>query len=278
MRNVISRISSIVKDRGGLAKTLKTALIRPGAVTRALARVAVGDWRKMAGRSKKEAARLQAELKQSDLVSTLNQRLRDEFAGIRGAEVRGRAAVPGGMRPLHAEMLWLLVRSRQPKKIVETGVCNGLSSAVLLEAIDKNGAGHLISVDLPEFTDPGLNRFDVWEGKGGAAIPAGRDAGWLVRQELRPSWRLELGRSQDLLPLLLTELAPIDLFIHDSEHSYDNQLFEFREGFQALRSGGILVATDITWSDAFDHFWDEVRATGAKRVFVDPSCAMVEKA
>lgn len=170
------------------------------------------------------------------------------------------------------------VRSRQPQKIVETGVCNGLSSAVLLEAIEKNGAGQLISIDLPEFTDPELNRFDVREGKGGAAIPAGRDVGWLVREDLRPAWRLELGTSQDLLPVLLTELAPIYLFIHDSEHSYDNQMFEFRRGFQVLRSGGILVATDITWSDAFDHFWDGVRATGAKRVFVDPSCAMVEKA
>lgn len=277
MSQLLSRISAIVSDRGGVARVLKLALDRPVAVAQAVMRLAEKDWRTLAGGSQANASKLQTELQQSGLVEALNTRLKDEFSALVGQRVRGKEAVPGGMRTLHAELLWVIVRSQKPKTIVETGVCNGLSSAVLLEAIAKNGSGLLVSVDLPEFTDAQLNKFAVWDGKGGAAIPAGKDVGWLVSPEHLPSWRLELGPCQELLRPLLEELTPIDLFIHDSEHSYENQLFEFRAGFEALRPGGVLVATDITWSDAFDHFWLEIKGTGAERAFVDPSCAIVIK-
>ncbi|WP_323799210.1 class I SAM-dependent methyltransferase [Parasphingorhabdus sp.] len=277
MNQLLSRISAIVSDRGGVARALKLALDRPAAVAQAVRRLAEKDWRTLAGGSQANANKLRVELEQSGLIDALNTRLRDEFSVLAGKKVRGKEAVPGGMRALHAELLWVIVRSQNLKTIVETGVCNGLSSAVLLEAIAKNGSGLLVSVDLPEFTDAKLNKFDVWDGKGGAAIPAGKDVGWLVRPEHRPSWRLELGPCQELLPPLLEELSPIDLFIHDSEHSYENQLFEFRVGFEALRPGGVLVATDITWSDAFDHFWLEIKGSNAERAFVDPSCAIVIK-
>lgn len=277
MSNVISRVLRIVNDRGGLLAALKIALSRPAAVTLAFARIASRDWRTLAVGSEKEAAALHAELCESGLIEQLTHRLNDEFASLNGAKVRGRAVVPGGIRLMHAEMLWLLVRGRKPRTVVETGVCNGFSSAVLLEALAANGAGRLISIDLPEFTDPLLNTFNMWEGKAGAVIPAGREVGWLVREGLRSGWRLELGRSQDLLPALLSETRPIELFIHDSEHSYENQLFEFREAYKALGPDGILVATDITWSDAFEDFWLEISETGARRAFVDPSCAIVAK-
>lgn len=277
MNQLLSRFFAIVSDRGGFGRALKLALERPTDMVQVVRRLAERDWRTLAGGSHANASKLRTELQKSGLVDALNARLKEEFSALAGQRVRGKEAVPGGMRTLHAELLWVIVRSQKPKKVVETGVCNGLSSAVLLEAIAKNGSGLLVSVDLPEFTDAQLNRFDVWDGKGGAAIPAGNDVGWLVRPEHRPSWRLELGPCQELLLPLLEELMPIDLFIHDSEHSYDNQLFEFRAGFEALRPGGVLVATDITWSDAFDHFWLEIKRTGAERAFVDPSCAIVIK-
>lgn len=277
MQNLMSRISAIVHDRGGILRTLRLAIARPGAVVQTLGRVAKSDWRNLAAGSSSSAAEFRVELQTSGLVDQLNSQLTEEFSRLVGQKVRGKAAVPGGMRALHAELLWVLVRSRKPQTIVETGVCNGLSSAVLLEALDRNGSGQLISVDLPEFTDPDLNTCEFWDGKGGAAIPASKEVGWLVREDLRTSWRLELGPCRELLPPILSKSSQLDIFIHDSEHSYENQLFEFRSGFKALRPGGVLVATDITWSKAFDHFWSEIKGSGAKRSFVDPSCAIVLK-
>ena len=67
-----------------------------------------------------------------------------------------------------------------------------------------------------------------WEGKQGAAIPPGKEAGWMIPDELRPRWQLVLGRSQEELPPLLDRLGAIDLFVHDSEHSYECMHFEFQ--------------------------------------------------
>jgi hypothetical protein len=148
---------------------------------------------------------------------------------------------------------------------------------MILDALEENGHGQLISIDLPEFSDPALNRDDFWEGKGGAVIPAGLSPGWLVSEAKRQQWQLVLGRSRDLLQPVLRQAGMIDVFIHDSEHSYENQLFEFTVGYESLVSGGLLVATDINWSCAFDEFWRRVRKRGARRAFVDHSCGLVIK-
>jgi len=197
--------------------------------------------------------------------------LRAAFAEVSG-KTRGQTFKPGAVSEPQAELLWRLVRDHRPARVVETGVCNGLSSAVILAAMEMNGAGQLVSVDLPEFTDPSLNTMAYWEGKGGAVIPAGREVGWLAPEPYRHRWRLLLGRADQLLPEALEDGC--DIFIHDSEHSYDNQLFEFRAGWKALRSGGVLVATDINWSNAFDDFCREFRP---KKQFVDHSCCLVYK-
>ncbi len=197
--------------------------------------------------------------------------LRAAFAHVSG-KTRGQTFKPGAVSEPQAELLWRLVRDRRPGKVVETGVCNGLSSAVILAAMDLNGTGELISVDLPEFSDPALNTVSYWDGKGGAVIPAGCEVGWLAPKQYRHRWRLLLGRADELLPEALS--GGCDIFIHDSEHSYENQLFEFRAGWKALRSGGVLVATDINWSDAFDEFCREARP---KKQFVDHSCCLVFK-
>ena len=43
--------------------------------------------------------------------------------------------------------IWLLVRHLRPQNVVETGVAHGVTSRFILEALEKNGSGHLWSVD-----------------------------------------------------------------------------------------------------------------------------------
>jgi hypothetical protein len=45
--------------------------------------------------------------------------------------------------------VWCLVRHLRPRKVVETGVAHGVTSRFILEALKKNGDGHLWSIDLP---------------------------------------------------------------------------------------------------------------------------------
>lgn len=267
----------VVGDQGGVRSLLRKARRNPEKAWTALVRTLRSNWTATVLGDAAAWETAKAELAATGLMPRLQARLAEAFAGIEGRTVRGRAMVAGGVKTGHAEMLWAVVRRRRPRVVVETGVCNGVSSAVLLEALALNGEGRLVSVDLPEFSDPGLNDTAFWDGKGGAVIPAGRPVGWLAPEARRDIWRLELGRAQDILAPLLEAEGPIDIFIHDSEHSYDNQMFEFVAGYAALAPGGLLVATDINWSGAFDDFWAKIRSTGARRVFVDYSCALVVK-
>ena len=157
--------------------------------------------------------------------------------------------------------LYALVRELQPEIAVETGVCNGFSTAFLLLALDRNGAGELHSLDLPEVIGEVYEPATFWEGKRGAAILPGREPGWAIPDELRGRWRLELGRSQEKLPGLIDSLGALDFFMHDSEHSYECMRFEFEAAWPALRDGGILVADDWDWNDAFTDLAEETNRT-----------------
>jgi predicted O-methyltransferase YrrM len=157
--------------------------------------------------------------------------------------------------------LYTLVRELKPEIAVETGVCNGFSTAFLLLALDRNDMGELHSLDLPDVIGEEYDPGTFWEGKRGAAIPPGKAPGWVIPAELRARWQLVLGRSREELPPLLERLGPIDFFMHDSEHSYECMHFEFETAWPALREGGILVADDWDWNDAFMELAQETNRT-----------------
>lgn len=96
----------------------------------------------------------------------------------------------------------------------------------------------------------------------------GLKSGWLVPEELRRKWRLILGKSQEKLASLLERLPKIGIFIHDSEHSYENMMWEYRVALSYLKSGGILLSDDVNLNNAFHNFCKEVRMRYT--VIIDP--------
>jgi methyltransferase family protein len=198
-----------------------------------------------------------AELETSGLLGHL-QALYEEFWTIVDPSTRyntGRLGYDEGTR------LYSLVRSLKPSITVETGVCNGVSTAFLLLALERNGRGELHSIDLPEVAGGDYEPGTFWKGKQGAAIPPGKEPGWMIPDGLGKRWRLVLGRSQDELPPLLERLGSIDLFVHDSEHSHECMRFEFDAVWPALREGGALVADDWNRNEAFTEFATETGRT-----------------
>ncbi|HEY9607131.1 MAG TPA: class I SAM-dependent methyltransferase [Allocoleopsis sp.] len=150
--------------------------------------------------------------------------------------------------------LYSLVRKLKPEIAVETGVCNGFSTAFLLLAIAINQTGKLYSIDFPEVAETNYEEGTFWQGKRGAVIPQGKTPGWVIPEHLKSRWELTLGKSQEKLPELLTRLGKIDFFFHDSEHSYECMWFECNEAYQVLREGGIMLFDDIGWNQAFQNF------------------------
>lgn len=129
--------------------------------------------------------------------------------------------------------LWCLVRHLRPENIVETGVGHGVSSRCMLEALERNGAGRLWSIDLPPLTIPERRR----------------EIGVAVLEQLRGRWTYIEGSSRRRLPPLLDQLGEIQLFCHDSWHSTRNTRWELNRAWARLPAGGAVVADDI------DHNW-----------------------
>ena len=147
----------------------------------------------------------------------------------------------GGQMMSEYSAVYALVRLLRPERVVETGVADGTTSAYILRALEDNGRGHLYSIDLPS-----------------DRLPPGAAPGWIVDDRLRHRWTLRIGRSEDLLKPLLSELRAIDVFLHDSLHTYDNMLFEYRTAWPFLTPGGLLLSHDIGRNSAFFDFAREV--------------------
>ena len=144
----------------------------------------------------------------------------------------------GMLNPLRGPVLYLLCRILKPETMVETGVADGYSSCLILAALQENGKGKLYSIDLPN--QPGEE--------------ISHPTGWLVPERLRSRWELTIGDAREVLPVLLDRLGNIDIFFHDSLHSYENMVREFTLSWDHLRRGGTLAADDVTENHAFRDF------------------------
>jgi predicted O-methyltransferase YrrM len=128
-----------------------------------------------------------------------------------------------------AATTYALIKLIKPEVVVETGVGAGVSSWTILQAMEENGIGRLVSIDLPT---PNTE-----------LLP---EVGYLVPGELRHRWELRTGPSQVVLPQVLSELVEIDIFQHDSRHSYSNQLREYTTAWPFIKANGILVSDDVS--------------------------------
>jgi predicted O-methyltransferase YrrM len=132
----------------------------------------------------------------------------------------------GSTPAFDCETIYLLVRAMKPGVVVETGVCYGTSTAYVLQALAENRRGVLYSIDLGNAADEPPNDF-------------------FIPQRLTDRWHLIIGDSTRVLPQLLAELERIDLFHHDSLHSYEHMMWEYETAFPKLRAGGVLSSHDV---------------------------------
>lgn len=135
---------------------------------------------------------------------------------------------------LQAHCCYLVCRLLKPEVVVETGVAFGTTSVFILKALEKNGHGTLHSIDFP----PLMPKYEEsW--------------GILVDEPLKEIWRFHRGSSKQLLPKLLNEVGTVDLFVHDSLHTYRNMLREFETVWPRLRPGGMIISDDVDYNEAF---------------------------
>ena len=163
-------------------------------------------------------------------------------AGTRVAETGARMGGAGAL-----DFIYTCVRLTRPTACVETGVAFGWSSLAILTALEENGDGRLVSVDMPY---PLRNT----ESFVGAAVP----------DHLRARWKLIRKPDRNGLVEALKALPGGIQFAHyDSDKSVTGRGFAYPRLWAALKPGGLLISDDINDNLGFKTF-----AEAAGRDFV----------
>lgn len=146
------------------------------------------------------------------------------------------AGVYGGTTPrFDCETLYILTRTLQPESAVVTGARYGGFDAFIVAAMEQNQKGHLTSIDLPD----GPEKFEY---------------GYLIPESMRGRWSIELGDARDILPNVLSDIGPVDLFVHDSLHEWDHMTWEYEMAHGELADNGVIASHDVLLNDAFQEF------------------------
>jgi len=135
-----------------------------------------------------------------------------------------------------AQAVYCITRLLRPDIVVETGVAHGVSSAFILQALADNNMGQLYSIDLPAL-------FSTAALFVGTAVP----------ERLKHRWTLIPGDSRYILPRLLHQVGQVNIFLHDSSHTYRCQLAEYSAVWPCLQANGVLLSDDLD-NDAFIEF------------------------
>jgi hypothetical protein len=163
------------------------------------------------------------------------QELQDDLelrAAIQAA-LRGRDNRNGTM-PYGRRLGWYaIVRARKPRVVVETGVHDGLGSAVLLRGLERNAT---------EGCEGSLVSFDVNE-----------NSGWLIPSFVRSRHQLVTGPAPDMFVAAL-DGRRVDLFIHDSDHRYEHETAEFEAILGLADPSAALVSDNAHAGTAFRDF------------------------
>ncbi len=175
----------------------------------------------------------------------------EELAPLHARLVDEAGRFPSAGALMQAPELYVVVRAMHPTWVVETGISSGYSARLILEALERNGAGHLDSVGIDVFGIAAERSPEMGTLKG-------RHVGWLVPETLAGRWSLHLGTSQEVLPgLLASRSDPLDLFLHDSLHNYATMHWEYEAAWPRIPAGGLLASHDVHNNAAWPDFLKE---------------------
>lgn len=126
-------------------------------------------------------------------------------------------------------LLYFLVRHLRPGTVVETGVAAGFSSAAILQALERNGSGRLLSSDFPYFRIPDPAKY----------------VGVVVPHHLRANWTLFTKGDRANLPRILEAVRQVDLFHYDSDKTDEGRRFAYDTVKRKLSANAVLIFDDI---------------------------------
>jgi len=123
----------------------------------------------------------------------------------------------------YQSLLGDIIKQERPHVMIETGVESGYSTEHFLRAMDFAGTGHLFSFD---------------------PAPSGF---YEANPIIHPRFTFVRKRSQEALDEIFKQTGRVDLFLHDSDHSWECQIWEYHWAWHHVPSGGIIASDDTGW-------------------------------
>jgi predicted O-methyltransferase YrrM len=167
--------------------------------------------------------------------SFLSEELRKRYADIGFEATRGL-----GVGDNTSLLLYLMIRLLEPTVLVETGVAKGHSTFFILKALSANHSGTLWSTEISQ------------------------KCGELIREDEKDRWRLEVletDHRKKSFEDFLKKIGKVDFFMHDGDHSYSWQMFEYRTMLPKMSPKSVLASDDINSSYAFLDFAESLEAS-----------------
>lgn len=154
------------------------------------------------------------------------------------SEVQAIERESQGVHPEEAAVLFLIARAAKPQFMLETGTFKGYSTQQIARALQLNGSGRLVTVDLATHT------------------------GEMVAAELMPWVTFHRGLASRDFAQTLTDNDSIDVFFHDSLHTFLNTLGELTWFAPHYASDALIVCHDAKMD-----FMDDFGVGKAVRLF-----------
>lgn len=129
--------------------------------------------------------------------------------------------------------LYTITNILKPKIVVETGVANGFTTLSILKGLESTD-GELHSFDIDKDTKEIGRNYPNWH--------------WHQIDSLNPLKSIKKS---------MNKIEAVDLWVHDSDHSYFWQWNEYKIAKIKLNRSGMLISDDIDFSRA----WSQISST-----------------
>lgn len=144
----------------------------------------------------------------------------------------------GGSQPEENKKLADLVLEEKPSIVIETGVFTGSSTVIILEALKQLGKGVLYSID-------DLSAIKKW-------------TGCYVTPDLKDRLIFIRDKSVDFFKVLSDDFL-VDIFLHDSEHTYETMSSEYAFALKHIKSNGWILSHDVDQREAWKDFTEKIK-------------------
>lgn len=145
--------------------------------------------------------------------------------------------------PGNVAIYYALIRELQPNIILETGTATGSMTSYILAALNRNGSGSLLSIDIPAVK--GELTMDI--------SVRNDEVGYWIPDEYKKRWTYIEGDAKLHLPKVMAEQS-VNFFIHDSLHTRTHMFFEYMVARALMAPGAIIASDDVLWNNSFDDF------------------------